>query len=79
MAYKCKPITSKASESAKQSMAKYMANLVNDLKGMYASKRYIDPAESMGKGFDRVSKLMGDFGGDGGGNDDKINEELLNE
>lgn len=79
MAYKCKPITSKASESAQPSVAKYMANLVNDLKGMYGSKRYIDPAESMGKGFDRVSKLMKNFEDAGGGNDDILNEELLDE
>jgi hypothetical protein len=59
MAYKCKPITSKAKEASKPSPNKYMANLVGDLKGMYQSKGYIDPAQAIGVGLERA-KAVGD-------------------
>lgn len=57
MAYKCKPITSKAKESAKPTPAKYMAQLVGDLKGMYKSKGFVDPAQGFGVGLERVASI----------------------
>ena len=61
MAYKCKPITAKAAESAKPTPAKYMANLVGDLKGMYASKGFVDVAQGFGTGLERVAALKDKF------------------
>lgn len=57
MAYKCKPITAKAAEAAKPTPAKYMAQLVGDLKGMYQSKGFVDPAQGFGTGLERVAAL----------------------
>lgn len=57
MAYKCKPITAKAAEATKPTPAKYMASLVGDLKGMYQSKGYVDPAQGFGTGLERVAAL----------------------
>ena len=57
MAYKCKTITAKAAEATKPAPTKYMANLVSDLKGMYQSKGYVDPAQGFGTGLERVAAL----------------------
>lgn len=54
---KCTPITAKAKQSVKSSPAKYQAALVADLKGMYQSKGYIDPAQPMGLGLQRAAAL----------------------
>jgi hypothetical protein len=61
MAYKCKPITAKASEASKPSPNKYMANLVSQVAGAYASKKFVDAAKGFGEGLDRVSKQMKNF------------------
>lgn len=47
-------------------VAKYMANLVSDLKGMYGSKKYIDPGKAFKKGTDdaadNIEKFPGEMG-----------------
>lgn len=68
---KAKPITAKASGSVcknmeQASMAKYMASLVGDLKGMYASKKYIDPGKEFKKGLDDAKENSDDFDEFGG-------------
>lgn len=57
---KAKPITQKAkcNYSGDAAPAKYMAALVNDLKGMYQSKGYIDPASAIGQGIKRSTSLI---------------------
>ena len=63
---KTKPITQKAKESVAancDSPNKYMAALVNDLKGMYQSKGFIDAGKEIGKGIDRATQLSEDFTG----------------
>lgn len=63
---KTKPITQRAKESVAANCAspnKYMANLVNDLKGMYQSKGFIDAGKEIGKGIDRATELSKDFTG----------------
>ena len=67
MGYKCKPITQKAKSnySNPEGPAKYMSNLVNDLKGMYGSKKFIAGADAMKKGFDDVADLNKKFSGIG--------------
>ena len=63
---KTKPITQRAKESVAANCAspnKYMAALVNDLKGMYKSKKFIDAGAEIGKGIDRATELSGNFPG----------------
>lgn len=63
---KTKPITQRAKESVAANCAspsKYMANLVNDLKDMYKSKKFIDAGAEIGRGMDRATKLAEDFPG----------------
>jgi hypothetical protein len=63
---KTKPITQKAKESVAANCAspnKYMAALVNDLKGMYQSNKFIDAGAEIGKGIDRATELSEDFTG----------------
>ena len=63
---KTKPITQRAKESVAANCAspsKYMANLVNDLKGMYKSNKFIDAGAEIGKGIDRATELSKDFTG----------------
>jgi len=62
---KCKPITAKAAETTKASPNKYMGALVNDLKGMYKSKGYVDSAGAFGAGVARVSSMSDAFGDKG--------------
>lgn len=61
MAYKCKPITAKASQAANPAPLKYMAGLVNDLKGMYQSKGFVDIAQGFGTGLERVNAISNAF------------------
>jgi len=68
---KAKPITAKASGSGcknmeQASMAKYMASLVGDLKGMYSSKKYIDPGKEFKKGLDDAKENSDNFDEFGG-------------
>jgi hypothetical protein len=63
---KTKPITQRAKESVAANCAspnKYMAALVNDLKGMYKSKKFIDAGAEISKGIDRATELSKDFTG----------------
>jgi hypothetical protein len=63
---KTKPITQRAKESVAANCAspnKYMAALVNDLKGMYKSKKFIDAGAEISKGIDRATELVEDFPG----------------
>jgi hypothetical protein len=62
---KTKPITQKAKCNYSEPVApsKYMSALVNDLKGMYGSKKFIAGADSMKKGFDDVADLNQKFSG----------------
>lgn len=62
---KCKPITAKAAETTKASPNKYMGALVNDLKGMYKSKGYVDSAGAFGAGVARVASMSDAFGDKG--------------
>lgn len=73
---KVKPITAKASGSVcknmeEASMAKYMANLVGDLKGMYSSKKYIDPGKEFKKGLDDAADNNENFNAFPGIGDDR--------
>jgi hypothetical protein len=66
MMNKTKPITQRAKESVAANCAspnKYMSALVNDLKGMYKSKKFIDAGAEIGRGMDRATKLAEDFPG----------------
>ena len=54
---KCKPITAKAAEATKPSPNKYQAALVNDLKGMYKSKGFVDVAQGFGVGLQRADAI----------------------
>jgi len=69
---KSKPITQKAkcNYSNDASPNKYMANLVNDLKGMYQSKGYIDPASAIGQGIKRSTSLVDEMNKYGKSGDD---------
>ena len=63
---KTKPTTQKAKESVAancDSPNKDMAALVNDLKGMYQSKGFIDAGKEIGAGIDRATQLSKDFTG----------------
>jgi hypothetical protein len=53
---KCKPITAKAA-AKKTSPLQYQAALVNDLKGMYKSKGFVDVAQGFGTGLQRASAI----------------------
>lgn len=54
---KCKPITAKAAEATKPSPNKYQGALVNDLKGMYKSKGFVDVAQGFGTGLQRADAI----------------------
>lgn len=54
---KCKPITAKAAQATKPSPNKYIGGLVNDLKGMYKSKGYVDAAQGFGTGLQRADAI----------------------
>lgn len=72
---KTKPITQRAKESVAANCAspsKYMANLVNDLKGMYKSNKFIDAGAEIGKGIDRATELSEDFIGSVGRETPKV-------
>lgn len=44
-------------------VGKYMAQLVGDLKGMYGSKKYIDPGKAFKKGTDDAADNIEKFPG----------------
>ena len=50
-------MTAKAAQSAKPSPNKYQAALVNDLKGMYKSKGFVDVAQGFGTGLQRADAI----------------------
>ena len=65
MGHKAIPITAKSSKTTCANMAvgKYMAQLVGDLKGMYGSKKYIDPGKAFKKGTDDAADNIEKFPG----------------
>lgn len=68
---KATPITQRASASVCKNMqtasiAKYMASLVSDLKGMYGSKKFIDAGKEFKKGTDDAADNADKFDKYGG-------------